>query len=125
MSRSLAYVPPESSLIQGSSLAVGMNTSGLACAGHETCVDPELMDIEAYSCDCYDFLDGKSDAEINMIACDDPIVCCRWKDAHCSSTMMQSALLRAGHRKANNRQQKAWINLEVTQPASMEQSLTG
>jgi hypothetical protein len=53
---------------------------------HETCVNPTFFDVEAYDCNCFDSLKNKTAEQIHALACNDPAVCCDWKQNHCSST---------------------------------------
>merc|ERR1711924_594821 len=68
----------------------------------QTCVDPRLMDVEEFECNCLDRLRDTAGSgvdfetqlaqQINSVACNHPRVCCHWKDDHCNGTGLLESL---------------------------------
>jgi hypothetical protein len=55
-------------------------------ANHETCVDPETMDLQAFDCDCAEELKSMNATEIHDQVCARADICCDWKATHCATT---------------------------------------
>jgi len=68
--------------------------------GSGLCYNPSTIDIEAFDCNCFDWVVGKSPEQIHAVACGKPEVCCDWKDSHgCPAT--STNLLQEGNKETN------------------------
>ena len=57
---------------------------------HPICENPTILDIEAFDCNCYEELKQKTPKEILAFVCKGPLVCCSWKNVHCSADHLQA-----------------------------------
>jgi hypothetical protein len=75
-------------------------TSNCTCIddpNHQTCIDPETLDLEAFDCNCFNDLVNMSATELNEETCGRADICCDWKTSHCATTCtwVTSTLLEA------------------------------
>jgi len=81
-------------------------TPGYCTPGsHTTCVDPRVFDVEAFDCNCFEYMKSLTPAEIYDDFCKSPEVCCDWKDnvAECPVSLWEDmeVLLLEKNQKVN------------------------
>jgi len=87
----------QENLLQGSTARPWKESDGCTAGTHPDCQDPAGIDVEAFDCNCYQVLVGKSVEEIRAMACpaSEKKVCCHWKTANCGAP--PSLLLQEGN----------------------------
>jgi len=86
------------------------------------CHNPKTLDVEAFDCDCLDWVEGATQAKINERACENIDVCCTWKENHCDDFTAVPQLMQ----KANESLMKERSQQEDSQgEASLDESLSG
>jgi len=74
--KTLAVAEPPPQLLLAQDLTQKATCTSVA---HGLCVDPSSFDIEAFDCNCFDWMKTSSKAQINKAFCDNENVCCDWK----------------------------------------------
>jgi hypothetical protein len=109
-------------------------TSGCTCIddpNHQTCVDPETMDVEAFDCHCWRDLVKMNGTEINKGACGRADICCDWKASHCATTCtpVNSTTLLEARRTLLSPRTSSVSNKSMQppldEPGSLEESAVG
>ena len=71
-----------------------------APTSHGGCINPEVFNVEAFECNCFDAIKDMTAEELHEITCNHVDVCCTWKETHCSSPCSSELLARRSNNTA-------------------------
>jgi len=125
--------------VQHETISKSKWTAGTDCVGgaYPACEDLSRLDVPAFSCTCYNDLVGKSPSQIRQLACPKRAMCCSWKESNCNDAStytltgsIPGQFLQVDDQQDSgktmlNRSEQASLAQEVTEEASLDESLSG
>lgn len=125
--------------VQQETISKSKWTAGTNCAGgaYPACEDLSRLDVPAFSCTCYNDLVGKTPGQIRQLACPKKAMCCSWKESNCNDAStytltgsIPGQFLQVDDQEDSgktmlNRSEQASLAQEVTEEASLDESLSG
>jgi hypothetical protein len=125
--------------VQQETISKSKWTAGTDCVGgaYPACEDLSRLDVPAFSCTCYNDLVGKNPSQIRQLACPKKAMCCSWKESNCNDAStytltgsIPGQFLQVDDQEDSgktmlNRSEQVSLAQEVTEEASLDESLSG
>lgn len=105
-------------------MQVQQNRTDLIPGSSGVCINPATLDIESFDCNCFDWMQGKSQEDIRCAFCTSDKVCTAWANVNCNNC--PTALVETASKEITmSRQSLGQKDSEDMATASLDESLSG